>query len=128
MKFEKGKSGNPRGRPPGKTPGAKIRAAIGKRSDEILQSVIDAAVDGDMQAAKMLLDRITPPLKPQAVSIALPNHSALADQGAEIIKSTLSGKIPPDIGGQLIAALSSQAKIVEIDELTRRIEALENRP
>ena len=37
----------------------------------------------------------------------------------------MAGQIPPDIGSQLITALVNQAKIVEIDELTRRIEALE---
>ncbi|MCI0654451.1 MAG: DUF5681 domain-containing protein [Methylococcaceae bacterium] len=128
MTFKKGQSGNPKGREPGKTPGAKIRAAIEKRANDILQSVINAAVGGDMQAAKMLLDRITPPLKPQAVPVTLMSHNALADQGKEIINATLSGQIPPDIGSQLITALSSQAKIAEFDELTRRIEILENKP
>ncbi|MGH8558639.1 MAG: DUF5681 domain-containing protein [Methylococcales bacterium] len=125
MTFEVGKSGNPLGRPKGKTPGAQIRAAIDRRADDIVQSVINAATGGDMQAAKMLLDRITPPLKPQAVPVTLPIHRALADQGAEIIRATLSGKIPPDTGSQLIMALSSQVKIIEIDELVRRIEVLE---
>jgi hypothetical protein len=50
---------------------------------------------------------------------------SLAEQGNEIIKATMSGKIPPDIGSQLITALANQAKVIEIDELTKRIEALE---
>jgi hypothetical protein len=79
-----------------------------------------------MQACKMLLDRITPTLKPQALPIFLPATSTLAEQGSEIIKATMTGQIPPDIGSQLITALANQAKIVEIDELSKRIEALEN--
>jgi hypothetical protein len=63
-KFKPGRSGNVAGRPAGKTPGAKIRKAIEAQADGILKSVIDAAVSGDMQACKMLLDRITPTLKP----------------------------------------------------------------
>ncbi len=128
--FKPGQSGNPTGRKPGQTPGAKIRQAIEKRKDEILQAVIEAAIAGDMQACKMLLDRITPPLKPVAAQIALPalplpEGAGLSEQGAEIIRATLAGQIPADIGAQLITALTAQAKIIEIDDLSRRISALE---
>jgi hypothetical protein len=128
-KFKPGQSGNPAGRPAGKTPGAKLRKAIEQRADDILQSLIDAAVGGDVAAAKALLDRITPTLKPIAaqVTITLPDGAGLAEQGAAVIRSALNGTIPPDVGSQLINALANQAKIVEIDELTRRIEALEEK-
>lgn len=126
-RFKPGRSGNAAGRPAGKTPGAQIRKAIEKRKDEILHTVINAAIAGDMQACKMLLDRITPPLKPVAAQIALsvPDGAGLSEQGAAVISAALSGQIPPDVGGQLITALTNQAKIVEIDELTKRIEKLE---
>jgi hypothetical protein len=128
-KFKSGESGNYHGRPAGKTAGAQIRAAIEKRKDDILQAVIDAAVSGDMQACKMLLDRITPPLKPVAAQITLPvpEGAGLAEQGAAVMRGALSGEISPDIGAQLITALAGYAKIVEIDELTKRIEALEKK-
>lgn len=126
-KFTPGKSGNPAGRPAGKTPGAKIRKAIEAHSDDILKAVIDSAVAGDMAACKILLDRITPTLKPVAQPIFLPVNDSLAGQGSEVIKATMVGRIPPDIGSQLISALAAQSKIIEIDELTKRIEALENK-
>ncbi|MGZ8910684.1 MAG: DUF5681 domain-containing protein [Methylococcaceae bacterium] len=127
--FKPGKSGNPAGRRPGQTPGAKIRKAIEERKDEIVQSVIEAAIAGDMQACKMLLDRITPPLKPVAAQIALsvPEGAGLSEQGAVVITAALSGQIPPDIGSQLITALAAQSRIIEIDDLTKRIEALEQK-
>jgi hypothetical protein len=126
-KFKPGESGNRAGRPAGKTAGAKIRAAIEKRKDEILQAVIDAAIAGDMQACKMLLDRITPSLKPVAAQIALPvpEGAGLSEQGAAVVTAALSGQIPPDIGAQLITALAAQSKIIEIDQLIKRVEALE---
>jgi hypothetical protein len=127
MAFKKGTSGNPAGRKPGQTPGAQIRKAIEERKDDILQAVIQAAVGGDMSACKMLLDRITPPLKPVAAQIALsvPEGAGLSEQGATVVTATLSGQIPPDIGSQLITALAAQSKLVEIDDLTKRIEILE---
>jgi hypothetical protein len=128
-KFKPGESGNYNGRPAGKTAGAQLRKAIEERKDEILQAVIIAAVNGDMTACKMLLDRITPPLKPVAAQIALPvpEGAGLAEQGAAVMKGALSGEISPDIGAQLITALAGYSKIVEVDELTKRIEALENK-
>jgi hypothetical protein len=129
MAFKKGQSGNAAGRPAGKTPGATIRKAIEQRADDIVQALIDAAVGGDVAAAKALLDRITPTLKPIAgqVTITLPDGAGLAEQGAAVIQAALNGSIPPDIGSQLITALAAQSKIIEIDELTKRIEALEGK-
>ena len=37
----------------------------------------------------------------------------------------MSGQIPPDVGSQLITALTHQAKIVEIDDVIKRLEVLE---
>lgn len=124
-KFKPGQSGNPAGRPKDKTPATMLRKSIAEDMPEIVKTLVELAKGGDVQAAKVLLDRICPPLRPQALPIALPVNGSLTEQGNEIIKATMAGQIPPDIGSQLITALSHQAKIVEIDDLTKRIEALE---
>ena len=68
-KFKPGVSGNPKGREAGKTPGAQLRKAIEARADDIYSLSLIAAVCGDMAACKMLLDRITPTLKAQALPV-----------------------------------------------------------
>lgn len=124
-KFTPGKSGNPKGRPKNKTAPLMLRKAISEAMPEIIESLIDAALSGDTQAAATLLNRCVPALKPEVLAVHLPVKETLADQGNEIIRSIVTGKIAPDIGSQLINALSSQSKIVEIDDLTKRIEKLE---
>lgn len=104
-----------------------LRQSIADDMPGIIQTLVGLAKDGDVHAAKVLLDRICPPLKPQALAINLPVNGSLAEQGGEIIRATMTGKIPSDIGSQLITALAQQAKIIEVDELTKRIEALEQR-
>lgn len=126
QKFKPGQSGNPAGRPKNKTPATLLRKAIADDMPEIIASLVGLAKNGDVTAAKVLLDRVCPPLKPQATSISLPMNGSLTEQGHEIINATLAGQIPPDIGSQLITALSHQAKLIEIDELTKRVEALES--
>lgn len=63
----------------------------------------------------------------QAMMINLPVNGSLAGQGGEVIRATMTGQIPPDIGSQLITALANQSKIIEIDELTKRIEVWEQK-
>jgi hypothetical protein len=46
-------------------------------------------------------------------------------QGNEIIRATLSGEIPPDIGSQLITALSNQGKLIELQEMQERLQRIE---
>ncbi len=129
MTFQKGKSGNAAGRPKGQTPGAQIRNAIEARSEDILKAVIDAAVGGDMAACKMLLDRITPSLKNVApqINISVPKSGGLSEKAEAIISSAFTGSIPPDTASQLLAALSAQSKIIEVDELAKRVKALEEK-
>ena len=124
-KFQPGVSGNPKGKPKDKTPATLLRKAIVEDMPEIILTLVEQAKNGDTTAAKILLDRCCPTLKPQALAINIPINGTLAEQGDEIIKATLSGNIPPDIGAQLINALSNQGKLVELQELTERIEILE---
>jgi len=127
-KFQPGQSGNPTGRPKGKPLKAtELRKAIEAKADDILQAVIDAAIDGDMTACKMLLDRITPTLKPQALPINLVFQESLALQGNEIIKATMDGQITPDVGAGLITALAAQGKLIELQELAERLSRIEKK-
>jgi hypothetical protein len=128
-KFKPGQSGNLKGRPKGKpSKVAGLRAAIEARADDVLQSVIDAAVNNaDMTACKMLLDRISPTLKPQSMVISLPVKSTLVEQGEEVIRGTMAGEIPPDVGAGLITALANQGKLVEVQELAERLSRIEKK-
>lgn len=124
-KFKPGQSGNPAGRPKDKTPATLLRKSIVDDMPEIIKTLVNQAKAGDVQAAKVLIDRVCPILKPQAMPISLPVNGTLADQGDEIIKATMAGQIPPDIGSQLITALANQGKLVELQELTERLQRLE---
>ncbi len=127
MAFKKGESGNPSGRRPGTTAGAKLRKSIETKAPAILKTVIDAAIGGDLAACKILLDRIIPVLKAQALPVIVDVGASLPETGGNVINATMAGQIPPDIGAALIAALSNQSKLVEVEELVKRLDALEAR-
>ena len=127
MAFKKGTSGNPSGRPKGTTCEAKIRKLIESQADDLIRAVTASALDGDMTAAKILIDRICPAYRPKDQAVSITGlDGTLTEQGAAIIQTMGKGTITPNEASSLLSTLVSQSKIKEIDELTKRIENLEN--
>lgn len=126
-KFKKGESGNPAGRPRGTGQVAALRKAIAEDLPEIIDAVVAQAQSGDVGAAKLLLDRVLPVLKPidQPVVLAGDLSGTLAEQGFAVIRSMGQGTVSPDEAKTLLAALAAQARIVELADLEKRIAALE---
>lgn len=124
--WKPGQSGNPKGRSPGSGEVAKIRAAIAAEVPAILKTLVEQALAGDTQAARLLLERTVPALKPaeQAQAIALPAGS-LTEQGRAILAAVAGAELAPGQGAALLGAIGALARVAEIDELAQRIEALE---
>jgi len=55
-KFQPGQSGNSNGRPKDKTPATLLRKSIVDEMPDILKTLVNLAKEGDVQAAKVLLD------------------------------------------------------------------------
>jgi len=87
--------------------------------------VIDAALEGDLTACKLVLDRLYPGIKSQAMPVNIPVGATLPETGNNVVTETMSGNVPPDIGASLITALSNQAKLVEFTELSLRLARIE---
>lgn len=126
--WKPGQSGNPAGRPPGLGEVAKLRASISERVPELLTALMERALDGDVGAARLLLERAIAPLKAaeQTQAIALPN-STLTEQGRAVLASVAAGELAPGQGAALVSAIGTLARVAEIDELAKRIEKLENK-
>ena len=116
-RWKAGESGNPNGRPKGTGEVSKLRDAIKSHVPAILERLTTQALDGDVQAARLLLDRSVAPLRAvePTQSLALPDGS-LTDQGRAVLSAVSMGDL---------AAIGALARVAEIDELTERIEKLE---
>ena len=125
--WKPGQSGNPAGRPVGTGEVGKLRAAIGQRVPELLAAMMTKALDGDVGAARLLLERSIAPLKgvEQAVTLALPKDGTLTAKADAVLNAAAAGDLAPGQAAQLIAALGTLAKISEVDQLAARIEKLE---
>ena len=127
-RWKPGESGNPKGRTPGTGEVAKIRAAIADRVPELLAAMMTRALDGDVGAARLLLERAIAPLKaaeqPQALSLP---DGTLTDQGRAVLAAVAAGELAPGQGAALLGAIGTLARVAEVDELARRIEVLEGK-
>lgn len=125
--WKPGQSGNPKGRPQGSGDVSKLRAAIADRVPELLAAMMTRALDGDVGAARLLLERAVAPLKgiEQTVTLQLPDDGTLSAKGNAVLSATAAGVLAPGQAVQLIAAMGTLAKIHEVNELSERIAALE---
>lgn len=127
-RWKPGESGNPAGRKPGSGEVAKIRAAIAARVPELLTTLMSKALDGDVGAARLLLERAVAPLKAaeQTQVLMLPEGS-LTEQGRAVLASVASGELAPGQGATLLGAIGTLARVVEIDDLAARVVELERK-
>lgn len=124
--WKPGSSGNPKGRPKGCGFAGKLRTKIAGDVPDIVDALTKMAKAGDPQAARILLDRVVAPLKPQEVAapISLPDGPA-AEQGAAVIRAIAAGDLAPGQGAVLLQAVANLARVVDLADLERRIAALE---
>ena len=121
--FVKGVSGNPAGKPRGST----LRGLIAERGEGVIEQVLAAAEQGDMQACKLILERLVPAHKPesQPVSFSLDTAKPLREQAAQIMAEISQGALPADQGCALLNSLTAVARIAELEEMEQRLATLE---
>lgn len=72
----------------------RIRRAILKVLPEVLQRLYYAALEGDVQAAKLLLDRALPALTPVRDAVVL-NGDTPAEWKADLLAKVAGGEVAP---------------------------------
>jgi len=126
-KFAPGNKASP-GRPPGRGAVAEMREALAADLGGIINTVKARALAGDMQAARIILDRLVPSLRPVEMPavLTLPAGATLAGQAQAVVNAAAAGELVPSQAAQIVTALGGVAKIIEATELLKRIEALES--
>lgn len=121
--FAKGQTGNPGGRPGNL---ASLRAKLTAGSDEIATVVLAAAKGGDMQACRLILERIVPALKPITEPVPFDlDDTDLPSTARSIMRAIASGALPGDQGKVLLDAVLGMSRVIEVADLDQRLKALE---
>lgn len=128
--FQKGKSGNPKGKPKGARHQSSllVERLFTDEVQDICQSVITEAKAGNMQAARIILDRLLPPRKDIPIQIDLPKIESSSDilHAVGCITNAIgSGQISPSEGEALARIVDIHTRAIELIEFERRLTALE---
>lgn len=125
-----GPSPNPRGRLPGRTATQKVQAALNDGSLEVTEVVLEAAKAGDMQAAGMVLARVSPSLRSQSQTVQFEFDPSLpiARQIEAVLAAVAAGQVAPDVGQTIISSIGTLSSVRKDEELEQRIIQLEARP
>jgi hypothetical protein len=128
-RFTKGQSGNPAGKPKGaKDRRTELRELLAPYAKSLITKAVELARAGDAAALRLCLERIIAPIraKDECVDLGLRGEN-MTDNGRHILEASLSGRITPTEATILMQALSAQARIVQMEELATRLEALEQK-
>lgn len=129
MKFQPGKSGNPNGRPKGvKDRRVALREKLLPHADQLIEMVTTFAKSGDMQAMKIVMDRIMPPLKEEPIQITIPKIESAEDctkAQAAVVNAVASGEMLPSEGQVMANLIDAQRRAYETHDLAKRMEAIE---
>lgn len=128
--FKKGEVANPAGRPRG-VPDRRTayRQLIESRMPELVEKCVMLALRGDMQALRLCIERVLPLPKADdgVVDLGEPLTGSPSEQAALILRSVGEGRLGPATAATLMNAVAAQARVMEFDELRRRLEALEQK-
>lgn len=125
--FKKGQSGNPAGKPRGaKDRRTALRELLQPHASELVQKAVELALAGDTTALRICIDRIIPAIKAKDAPVSVSGLTgSLAEQGQAVLNALAAGSVTPDEANAVMAAIGAQVRIVEADELEKRIAALE---
>ena len=130
--WRAGQSGNPRGKPLGTRNFATqmLENALHSEAEQVGRKVIDLALEGNVAALRMCMDRLAPRLRVRAstTEVDLPPISSAADLPAAfsaVVQATARGEINSEEAKNLATILELKRKAFETLELEQRLASLE---
>lgn len=87
----------------------KIRAMIRAALPPVLNRLYELALAGDVQAAKLLLDRSLPPLAPVKDKPSLTGKGSVHDAAVELVEKVMAGEIAAKDAAEMLEFLRQTA-------------------
>ena len=125
-RFQKGQSGNPKGKPKGTGNRTTIIAQelLGVEAETLVRKVVQMAMDSDLTCLRICLERLVPPKKDAPIEMDIPEISTIDDIPkllAAIAAKLGEGGITPSEAVTLIALVEAFRKSLELVELKQPV-------
>ena len=130
--WKPGESGNLAGKPIGARNKATrmVLALMEGGAETITKKVIELAEAGDLAAARLVIERLAPPVRERPITLDLPD-TATAEGVSKaqqiVLEAVGNGDLLPGEGQVVAGILDARRKSLETEELERRIAALEGK-
>jgi hypothetical protein len=129
--FKKGFATNPAGKPKGARHKSTMAAMalLQGEAQALTRVCIDKALEGDLTALKLCLDRIIPPSKDHPVDIVLPTIRTLDDLPgftAELLDAVATGRIGATEAEKICKISTAHVQAVQLSTFEQRLSDLES--
>jgi len=124
--FSAGNSGKPRGSRNKAT--LAIESLLQGQAEALTQTAVTKALDGDIVALRLCLERIAPAPKDQPVSFSLPKmHNAMdaSEAAGSVLTAVSEGELTPIEATRVMGLIDSYRRTLELTEIEQRLQALE---
>jgi len=130
MPFKSGQSGNPGGRKKGSRNKATVAAQtlIEEDAENITRKCVEMALEGDITAIKLIMERLIPIRKDLPVGFRLPvikSAENLFKASGAILKAVSKGELTPQEAQSISGVLEVHRRSLETIELEKRLGELE---
>jgi len=121
---------------PGKPRGARHRATMAViglldgEAEQLTRKAVEMALEGDVAALRLCLERVAPPKKDTPVQFTLPPMKCAGDAAVSsgiVLEAVASGELTPLEGTHVMGLIDSYRKTLEATEFETRLTALEAR-
>ena len=131
-KFQKGVSGNLKGRPKGSRNKATIaaEALLDTDAGQITGKCIELAKAGNVSALRLCMERLLPPRKSRPLNITLPNIETAADvlrSVNAVLLATAKGDLTLEEAEGLLRIIEAARSALEVEELHGELDELKQR-
>ncbi len=99
-------------------------------AQHVVQAVVAAAKNGDMIAARLVLDRILPARRGRPIRLNLPPVKTSAELSAAVavlVAEVASGTLTSEEAAGVASLLGLQGKVLELVDIEARVRALEQK-
>jgi len=128
--FKAGRSGNPEGRPRGSRNKATmaVEALLDGEAKAIARKAVEKALEGDMAALRLCLERLLPPRRDRPVVFDLPKIEGVSDAlnaSSAVLTACAAGTLSPGEAVEVMGLISSHVRVFEMTDIEARLTALE---
>ena len=106
------------------------QALLDGEAEALTRKAVELALEGNMQALKLCIERLVPMKKERALAIELPVIEAVAELPrltSAILAAVGRGELEPGQAAALASLVANHGKVLELTELEKRISALEEK-